>query len=483
MTLRPSAMLFALLPGFLLLVPARAFAQAGPDGDEDLEVPASPAAPPTTVPGPAPATAPAEVDSKATESPNAAEPSADAPSAAAAVEATPAKDAKDESQPVTGDLEERAWGRRVPEALTIGGFIQAQYLNDNRFLVRRARIRFDRGWEYVAGTLELEASTANGVKVGVRRAEGSLLYRGSNPDNEIPLVMLSLGVTDLPFGYELPQGARARVFTERSLASTALFPTEMDAGAKLSGAIGFVRYGVAVSNGEPVRDGELPKDPNSAKDVTGRAGVDLSVLPNVGLTGGASFAVGKGFHAGTPASKGGLIWVDRDEDGAVNPTEITGVPPVAETASENFDRWAFGLDLGTTLRTPIGLSHLYGEIYVASNYDRGFLASDPVVTGADVRQAGGYVALVQEVTEYGLLGFRYSVYDPNSDLIENRADEFYPKTQTIKTYSLLAGAQLKGQGRLTFQYDIVRDYLARDGAGVPADADNDQWTLRLQVDL
>jgi hypothetical protein len=33
------------------------------------------------------------------------------------------------------------------------------------------------------------------------------------------------------------------------------------------------------------------------------------------------------------------------------------------------------------------------------------------------------------------------------------------------------------------QYDFVRDYLARDAVGVPTDADNDQWTLRLQVEL
>ena len=31
--------------------------------------------------------------------------------------------------------------------------------------------------------------------------------------------------------------------------------------------------------------------------------------------------------------------------------------------------------------------------------------------------------------------------------------------------------------------DFVRDYLGRDALGVPTDAENDQWTVRLQVQL
>ncbi|HEV8246526.1 MAG TPA: hypothetical protein VGP93_12190, partial [Polyangiaceae bacterium] len=163
--------------------------------------------------------------------------------------------------------------------------------------------------------------------------------------------------------------------------------------------------------------------------------------------------------------------------------EIIALPGTAETKSENFDRWAFGLDLGVRVKTAIGLSRVYGEVYVASNYDRGFLPADPVTTGVDVREAGGYAALVQEITPYGLAGFRYAVYDPNSDVIETRATKLVPKTQTVSTYSLLAGAVLPDRARLTFEYDFIHDYLARDSVGVPTDADNNQWTLRLEVEL
>ena len=58
-----------------------------------------------------------------------------------------------------------------------------------------------------------------------------------------------------------------------------------------------------------------------------------------------------------------------------------------------------------------------------------------------------------------------------------------PTSQTIRTYSPLVGLQLRGQARLVFEWDIVRDHLARDKRGVPTDFDNNLWTLRLQVML
>jgi hypothetical protein len=501
--------------------------------EDELEVPAAPApgaeaapSPRTgTVPGPAPSEAPAV--KKAPETPaesGAATPAASA-SEATAPNAEPAKPAavangadssakateSSGSPKATGastaprsgfshtNLERVAYGRPVPKELTLGGYLQAEYqhnaisedqlgpgevpLNYDRFLVRRGRLRLDRGWDYAAATLELDANTTRGVTVGIRRAEAALLYRGDNPDTAPPLVMLSVGVTDLPFGFELAESARVRPFMERSFASSALFPTEMDAGAKLSGAIAFVRYGVAITNGEPVENGGLPRDPNAAKDVSGRLGVDLDVSKSFGITGGSSFAVGEGFHPGSPATKDSLTWNDENEDGEFEDSELVPAPGRAEIKSENFERWAFGLDLGLKLKTSLGTSRLYGELYVASNYDRGFLPADPVSSGVDVREAGGYVALSQGITEYGLVGFRYGVYDPNSDLLETRVAKLVPKLQTVSTASILAGVVLPDRARLTFQYDLIKDYLARDQVGVPTNADNDQWTLRLQVEL
>jgi hypothetical protein len=389
--------------------------------------------------------------------------------------------------------------KRLPLDLRVSGYIQGQFetnqasedqlqqggvpLNQNRFTVRRARIRLDRDWQYARGTVELDANTTRGVSVGIRRAEASLLYRGDHGVNEPPLVMLTIGVMDIPFGYELLEPTRERPFMERTTGGLALFPTDQDAGVRVSGALDFFHYAVAVMNGEPVDNSGFPRDPNAAKDVIGRFGADVKPIDGFSVGGGASFATGKGFHAGQDAGKNQLVWRDADQNGAFSPNEVVLVPASGATPSKNFDRWALGLDLELALDTRFGRTKLYGEGFVAQNYDRGALPADPVTTGVDVREAGAFGALVQDVTRYGLVGFRGSVYNPNADLAETRRGRLLPFAQTIVTLSPLAGLVLPGTAKLLFQYDFVIDKLARDSRGVPTDAKNNVATLRLQVQL
>lgn len=470
-----------------LLVSPTAFAQAAPDPDDDMEVPAgiAPAAPTpsATVAAPAPpaATAASPQPAKA-----AAPAPAPTPAPAAEVEAPKLDAAKPAASAPSAGLE-------------ISGYLHAQYqhsaasedqvnasgapLNETEFVLRRARVRFLRVWDFASGNLELDANTVRGVAVGIRRAEASVFYRGSNPQNRPPLLGLAVGIVDLPFGFELVESARDRIFMERTLASTALFPSEADAGARVYGGYSALRYAVAVTNGEPVDRNGLPHDPNSAKDVIGRIGAEGEVARGFTLGGGSSFVTGTGFHRGQPGRKSVISWRDDNEDNVLQPTEIIATPGTAATPSKNFDRWVLGLDLEATLTTSLGRTIAYGEAFVASNYDRAYVPADPAVSNINVREAGGYVALAQELTKYGLVAFRASIYDPNSDVIEVRAQKTLPKTQIVKTFSALGAVSLPGRARLSFQYDFIKDYLARDLQGVPTDADNNRWTLRLGVDL
>lgn len=387
----------------------------------------------------------------------------------------------------------------MPRGFAVGGYVQGDFqwnalsedqiqqggelLNQDRFLLRRARVRFDRGWEYAAASVELDANTVRGLRVGIRRAEASLLYRASKEDDAPPLVMFSAGVIDLPFGYELVEGARNRLFMERSTGSGALFPTEADVGVRIGGAFGFLNYAFALTNGEPLNDSALPRDPNQAKDLTGRIGVEARPGDGFVLSGGTSFAVGKGFHPGQQATKDTLVWRDDDGNGTVSLPELIGVPGSAASPSENFDRWVLGLDLQVGFRTSAGRTLLQAEAFVASNYDRGYAAVDPIALGQDVRHSGGYVALVQDVTEHGLVGVRASYFDPNSDLFEQRRGRVLPRDQSLTTISPLVGIIVENRARLLLQYDFVRDHLGRDRQGRPVDAKNDQFTARLQVEL
>lgn len=474
---------------------------AKPVADDDLELPAKPAAssaPTAPAASSAPAaapTGPATSGAAAGSASAAATAGANAGAGDAAAKAAPATDkARSEADAKQGAEKKAAW----PEGLRVGGYIQAQYesnqqsedqlqqggvpLNQNRFLIRRARLRLDHDWEYVRAALELDGNTTRGVTFGIRRAEASLLYRGEAKGSEPPLVMVTLGIMDVPFGYELLESSRERPFMERTTGGLALFPTDQDAGVRVSGGISFFRYAVAVMNGEPVDNSGFPRDPNAAKDVIGRLGVDTK-RGALSIGGGTSFATGKGFHAGQDAGKNQIVWRDGDQDGNFDPGEVAAVPGSGATPSKNYERWALGLDVEAALETKLGRSKLYAEGFLAQNYDRGVLPADPIVTGVDVREAGAYVAFLQDVTKYGLVGFRAGFYDPNLDTTETRQGRLLPLSQTIWTLSPLVGFTLRGMAKLLFQYDVVLDNLGRDSRGVPADAKNNQATLRLQVEL
>jgi hypothetical protein len=47
----------------------------------------------------------------------------------------------------------------------------------------------------------------------------------------------------------------------------------------------------------------------------------------------------------------------------------------------------------------------------------------------------------------------------------------------------MVGVVLPGRARLVFEYDFIRDSIARDGRGIPTDLANDAFNLRMQVDL
>jgi hypothetical protein len=396
------------------------------------------------------------------------------------------------------DLLPNPYSRALPCGIRVAGFVQGQLqfnqisedqlqtsgtpLNRDQFVLRAARVRLDAGYSYAGYSLELDANTLRGPKVGIRRAEGLLFYRSDEPD-AAPLVALSVGVSDIPFGYELVESTQSRWFVERSQASEALFPTQTDLNARLYGAWRFVRYALALGNGQPVNDSSYVNDPNAKKDLTGRFGVDTSVGKTFAIAGGTSFSFGKGFHPGTAAVKDSVAWRDDNSDGVATPNEIVGVPGSAATASQNFRRWVLGADLQLQLKWQLGLTTLALEGYLASNHDRGLFVSDPIANGTDLRQTGFVASLTQQLLQRFVIGFRAAGYDPDSDFAEGRRGNFVPRSQGVKVFSPLLGIAWPDHARLIVQYDWVKDQFARDVLGVPKDARNNQLTLRLQVAL
>lgn len=387
---------------------------------------------------------------------------------------------------------------KYPDEVVVSGYLQAQYeghresengqlqggalLNKDRFLIRRGRIKVSRDWQWGQVVLEIDGNTVRGPTLRLQKAEVSVLYgRRADPDLP-PLVQLTAGQFDQPFGFELTYTSKARWFTERSVGSRATFPSEPDVGVRLSGGLAFARYSIAMTNGEPLdeRSGFGLQDPNRNKDITARFGAEAKPTKHFVIAGGVSFNHGRGYHAATDSTKSTTSWRDANENGAVDAGEVLGQPAVQGTPAQTFGRWAMGADLELLLRTRIGWSMLHAEAFAASNLDRGLLISDPIVSGADLRQYGYLIALTQEITRYGAVGVRYDYYNPDSDFLDNRAGKQLPTSQRVQTVTGVAALVLPGHARLLFEYAVTNDYLARDMRGVPADLPNNQWTLRLQ---
>jgi hypothetical protein len=394
--------------------------------------------------------------------------------------------------------------RANDHGLWLGGYVQSDYvtrqssqdqlnptsgapLNQDRIMVRRARLLVDYRREYGGGGIELDGNTVHGATARLLGAQASLKLPGSEADGP-PLVMGSIGAFRIPFGLEALQPDTERAFMERTTASRAFFPSEYDLGLRLQGGWRFLRYAAAVMNGEPVDERTFPAiDPNHQKDVIGRVGVDLAAPGRFSIVFGVSALYGKGFHSGSVASKPVVGWIDSDGNGSFNPnSEINGTPGMSATASQTFSRFAVGSDIVLSLsllpgHALLGATTVLGEFIWASNLDRGILPADPYgVLGRDAREIGYFVGVTQAVARHGVIGFRYDFYDPDRDRYVRIAGDLVPSNLSYRSWQVMAGL-VSSWGRLLLQYDVNRNHLGLSTGGTPANLADNTFTLRGEV--
>ena len=386
----------------------------------------------------------------------------------------------------------------VRTGLSLNGFLQADVairqsaqdqlntagapLNSDRFNIRRARIRAALDREYIAGAVEFDGNTTNGPTARVLDAEASLRWPAASA-TDLPLLMATIGAFKIPFGFEVGQSDRDRLFLERSTAERAFFPGEYDLGARLQGGWRFARYQFAVMNGEPAGEsaGFPGRDPNHQKDFVGRVGVDTSIVERLGISAGVSALSGEGFHPGSAATKPSIQWTDQNQDGIFQSSEVTFKAGAAAKPSANFSRQAVGFDLrlvGHLL--PLGETTAYGEFYLAKNLDRAILPADPLAGGRDSNEVGGYVGFTQEILRHGIVGFRYDYYNPDRDSTDTQKAVTVPQSFIYQTFAFTAALQAPA-GRLIVEYDVNTNHLGRDVNGLPTNLKDNAVSLRGEV--
>ena len=386
-------------------------------------------------------------------------------------------------------------------------------LNENRFTLRRARIRAEGDHGYVHGVLELDANTVSGLQVRPIDAEATFKWPPTRPyartawaydpigsgagshtgaiDPRVPeptlranepWFMVTMGLFRTPFGFEIQEPERDRPLLERTTMSNSLIPQSFDLGLRFVGGYRFVRWAFAVMNGDPIGEQTFPgRDPTRSKDLVFRLGGAGALTSKVRFEGGISALTGQGFHRGTPATKDVVSWRDNNNDGIVDPTELNVVAGSPATASQTFRHFAVGADLRATIAIPrLGDLALRGEIIRAQNLDRLVAPSDPIVSGRNLRQLGWYVGGSQEITQWAMVGIRYDRYNPDSDAREQEPFAVVPRDLSQSTWSFNLTGRMP-LARLIAQYDRRANALGRDTAGRPTTLADDSFTLRAEA--
>jgi hypothetical protein len=380
---------------------------------------------------------------------------------------------------LTGYLQADAvpWSDDSEDELTQAGDV----LNQERFLIRRGRVRFEAHRDQITGALELDGNTVGGTPVG-RLLGANITYAW--PSAKAPLLAGTIGLFKTPFGAEVPASERDKPFLEPPAFARALFPGNYDAGVMLSGQYGLARYAVALMNGAPVGDTQWKgKDPTGSFDLVARIGALVKGPYRFSIEAGVSAITGKGLHAGTPATKDDFQWVDENQDGIIQTTELQIIPGSPGTPSQTFDRDALGADVTAHWYIcPVGPGTGYFEVVLANNLDRGLIYADPLATNTDrtLRHLGYAVGAVQGIGEHAVVGVRYDRYNADRDAFEREGVPIVGIDRVFSTLSVMATARWR-EARLLVQFDHERNPFGRSDTGRTTTREADRLSIRAQV--
>jgi hypothetical protein len=359
--------------------------------------------------------------------------------------------------------------------------VTGEPLNQQRFLIRRARLQLHTRQGPWLGFVEIDGNTVKSPNVGLTAAEISFLLTPTPPIAS-RLGVLSLGVLRVPFGAETQERELDRLFLERSNWGRAFFPGTYDIGVRAQLRWGALVAQAAVMNGEPLGTGRFTgRDPNAAKDIVGRLGLALARW-RLRLDAGVSALTGKGFHPGNTASKDVLVWRDQNEDGLVQISEIQIIPGTVATPSRSFSRFALGADARFVADLPrLGELVLGAEVAWAGNLDRALQPADPVSSGRDQRELGILVSATQDLGRHFVIGIRYDWYNADLDATHALPLQVVPGSAKYSTLALVVAWRWSERQRVALEFDRHRNPDGRDRAGLPTNLPSNTLTLRAQL--
>jgi phosphate-selective porin len=408
---------------------------------------------------------------------------------------------------ITANVQKLNSAMSALQKLKISGYLQAQYqiietpgaksfaggdfsaATDNRFMVRRGRIKFAYDSYLTKYVLQFDV-TEKGL--AIKDAYLNVL------DPYLNAFSITAGVFNRPFGYEIPYSSSVRESPERSRFTQTLFPGERDLGAMLTfqmpktSPLNFLKIDAGFFSG----NGTNPEF-DKKKDFIGRIGIARATTKeNIKFGLGFSYYNG-GIYQGmvTPALPAKPRAAQTYELKTVGDT-VSFVKIVGDSIVGSFHKRSyFGIDGQFTIETPLGLSTIRGEYIAGEQPGTSSSTTSPTnaIPASDTylrKISGAYVYFVQSFTGTRLsVVAKYDIYDPNTGI---SGDQIGLKSKTGKTSASTAGDikyNTLGLGliyaytpniKFTAYYDMVKNETSKNLAGYTSDIKDNVWTLRLQ---
>lgn len=310
--------------------------------------------------------------------------------------------------------------------------------NANLFRLRRTRLRTLYETDVMRVFMQIDLLPAGGPTATqgtiARNAEASGIAHWTKDVK----TSFGGGLFEVPMRAELLESSMYRPYIERSWLSQNMFPSERDLGVHAKTVIGkdMLAIDVGILNGQRLGEKNfvLQPDLNGSKDFFANA-----VLKMGRLGGNINGYLGRGQIIDATALR-----------------------------VKNFKRLGanLGLSFTDTFSEKLGETKLIAELMFGSNMDTGvnYGFAVPAIPKTfsdgvkDLNERGLYLRVDQEVTKWGIAGFRYDMYTTDSSIANNARD----------TYTFMAGARFSKLLRLINEVSYAIDNIHAQNAAAPS---------------
>ena len=394
--------------------------------------------------------------------------------------------------------------RNKYHSLSFSGYLQVQYqfadtcgvqsynggnfsaASNNRFMIRRGRFRMD----YDRKTEEGFAKYYFGLQFdGSERGVNVRDMFGRIYENKFNFFVVTLGVFNRPFGYELNYSSALRESLERGRMSQIIMNTERDIGVMISfepqdkkNILYPLKIDAGIFNGEGLTG---PVEYDKYKDFITRVSLrKTEILKKVYLSCGISYLSG-GFRGGSKFNY------------SVGLNPVNNVMMLPDSSVNNIEKKSpriyRGADMQLSFENPLGKTELRGE-YIYGTQSATYTTS--VTPGAPPLNKnltadsvftrnfnGAYFYLLHTFLKKHQIIFKYDWYDPNSKVSGSHINPSYGFSATDIRYDTFGCGYvlyLNDNLKMTLYYEHPMNEKTSNINGYLKDLKDNTYSCRIQ---